>query len=610
MLTTDPIYKKPLLPVITIRNTLNTSNLYTYSSFTGTAGIITTVFPLYCSVNLSKDTQGQFVIQFEDPNKAMESTVTVNSRVFIDCGKQSGTTTRLISGLVRNKGYSRGSNGKILYTITGSSTGIRLNEILRYVVSEASKTADGITPNTADATRKADTLLATNLAPLTTDGIISIANLAANSDVETFVANLSIEYGQLQDIVNYIESQSGGQVVVDTNDLVNFRFEIKNTFQGRGFTIKNSNANQGNDDADDTMYLRGKNWSYDDDFFIPDYSNKITAIMRGNPRPSSPLDLGFVSANSFTVQSTVEYAVKFRPPHTRFTPGDVYVVASQWSNGVANLLPVTVWLKICRDSGGVPVDVGGIMAVVELFPTNFQDPIPTVYTTETSVLINDEWFFNSTTSAAADFYLDTTKDYWLIFSNSNLGINANYRLSIGRNMNATVSPGIITHSANFSTAFNGGSGWVAAAAGNQFLPCFGIDRYRSAPFTIWDPKATQSIQSGITGGQYIESMITESAIEIKDRDTLAKYMTTQLYNKARPTTTYNFPNVMAPNIPPFPGDPIVISDTILGFSNIGNRVVLTECGDMTYQWGDMDRGGYTAPTMLSIQATAISPRYR
>ncbi len=539
----------------------------------------------------------------------MESTVTVGSRVIIQCGKQSGSLTSLISGLIRKKGYSRGANGKILYTITGSSTGIRLNEIIRYVVSEAAKTADGITPDINDATRKADTLLETNLAQLTTDGILNITNLAVNSDVENFIANLSIEYGQLQDIINYIEQQSGGKVVVDTSDLVNFRHEIKNTFSGRGFTLKNSNANQGADDADDTMYLRGKNWTYEDSFYTPEYSNKLTAIMRGESRPSSPLDLGFLSINSFTVQSTVEYAVRFKPSHTRFTPGDIYVVASQWSNGVANVLPSPILLKICKDLPGSPVDVGGIIAIVYLFPTNFQDPLPTAYATETTTLINDEFFYCMlATAGPRDFYLDTTKDYWLIFSNQ--GMSANQRFSVGRNMNATVNPAILSHSSNFSTSGNGGSSWILAAPGAQFLPAFGVGRYRSIPYTMWDPKAVQNVQSGKTAGQYIESMITESAIEIKDRNALANYMITQLYNKARPQTSYNFPTVMAPNIPPFPGDPIIISDDVLGLSTTGNQVVLTSCGDMTYQWGEMDRGGYSAPTILSLNAIGTHPRYR
>jgi len=607
LLTTDPIYKKPLLPVITIKNTANSSTLYTYSSFTGTATGITTVFPLYCSVNLSKDTHGEFTIQFDDPNKTMESTITVGSRVQIDCGKQSGSTTRLISGLVRKKGYSRGSNNRILYTITGSSTGVRLVEIIRYVVSEATKLADGVTPDSTDATRKADTLLETNLAPLTTDGIISIANLATNSDVEGFVSNLSIEYGTLQDIVNYIEQQSGGQLIVDTSDLANFRFEIKNTFFGKGFTIKNSNSNQGSDDADDTMYLRGKNWTYEDDFYTPNYSNKLTAIMRGKNRPSSPFDLGFLATNSITVSSTTEYAVKFKPSHTRFTPGDVYVVGSQWSNGVANVLPIAIYLKICTDNAGVPTNAGGVIARVVLFPTNFQDPLPTAYTIESTTLINDEYMYNNlATAGPRDFYLDTTKDYWIIFSND--GMTSNHRFSIGRNDTITLPPVMMHHTTNFSTLTAGGSSYVATPSPR--LPSFGIDRYRSTPYTIYDPKAAQNIQSGITGGQYIESMVTESAVEITARESLARYMIGQLYDKARPTTTYSFLLVTAPNIPIFPGDPIVISDSVLGFSTTGNQVLLTTCGDMSYQWGEMDRGGYTAPTNLSIQAITTSPRYR
>ena len=116
------------MPVITIKNTANNATLYTYNSFTDSG---TTDKVLYCSVNLSQNTQGQFVVQFEDQNKSLESTVTVGSRVQIDCGKQSTALTRLISGLVRKKGYARGANNKVLYTISGSSTAIRLNELLR-----------------------------------------------------------------------------------------------------------------------------------------------------------------------------------------------------------------------------------------------------------------------------------------------------------------------------------------------------------------------------------------------------------------------------------------------------------------------------------------------
>ena len=446
MLTTDPLYHRPLLPVITIKNTANNATLYTYNSFTDSG---TTDKVLYCSVNLSQNTQGQFTVQFEDQNKSLESTITVGSRVQIDCGKQSSSLTRLISGLVRKKGYARGANSKVLYTISGSSTAIRLNELLRYVVSEAAKTADGITPDKTDASRKADTLLAANLGQLTADGILSIANLAANSDVETFIASLSIEYGQLQDIVNYIEQQSGGQVVVDQNDLVNFRYEIKNNLTGRGFTIKNDNVNRANDDADDTMYLVGKNWSYEDDFYTSsNYANKVTAIMRAEPRPSSPLDLGFVDTNAFTCTDAQEYALKFRPTHTRITPGDIYVVGAQWGTSYN-----TIQLSICKDAGTVPLNANGIVGIYEYFPTNFESPVEAGYDIHLSKLINDGYCYNRSDAAPGDFYLDTTKDYWLIF---NRMFFTGGHFTVGRNMYATVSPNLIVHTSNFANLTNGG----------------------------------------------------------------------------------------------------------------------------------------------------------
>ena len=609
MLTTDPLYYKALLPVITIKNTANSTTLYSYSSFTGaaTGTGLTNVFPLFCSVNLSKDTQGQFVIQFEDQSRVIESAgITVGSRVLVDCGKQSSSLTRLISGLVRKKGYARGADDKVLYTITGSSTAIRLNEILRYVVSEAAKTADGITPDKTDATRKADTLLATNLAQLTSDGIISIANLATNSDVETFIANLSIEYGQLQDIVNYIEQQSGGQVVVDQNDLVNFRYEIKNNLTGRGFTIMNSNTNQANHDADDTMYLVGKNWSYDDDFYSPDYSNRITAIMRAEPRPSQPLDLGFVSTNVFTCTTGVEFAVKFRPTHTRITAGDVYVVGAQWTT--SSLFPQEPILYICKDSGtGVPLNTNGVVGAIGYFRSNFGYPLETTYTTGLTKLINDSWIYNSSIGAPEDIYVDTTRDYWIIFAKM---AGTGVQFSVGKNTYATLSPNIMTHTSNFADIANGGSSWVAAAAGNNYLPCIGIDRYRATPYTMWDPKAARSIVSGYSSGKFSEYMATETAIQITTRDSMIRHLASQLYTKTKPTTSYNFPSVLAPNIPPFPGDPIIISDDILGLSTSGNQIALTTCGDMSYQWGNMGSGSYEAPTVLSIQATGSHPRYR
>ena len=606
MLTTDPLYYRPLLPVIAIKNTANNTILYTYNSFTDTG---TTDKVLYCSVSLSQNTHGEFTIQFEDQNKSLESTVTVGSRVQIDCGKQSTSLTRLISGIVRKKGYSRGANNKVLYTISGSSTGIRLNELLSYAVSEARKAADGITPDKTDISRKADTLLAANLNQLTADGILSISNLAVNSDVETFIADLRIEFGELQDLANYISNQSGGEVVVDTTDLVNFRYEIKNTFFGRGFTIKNWNDNKANDDADDTMYLRGKNWSYEDDFYKSnDYASSLTAILQADPRPSNPADLGVITSPppSTAVSSSREIAAKFRPTHTRFIPGDIYMALIYWSFSSATLTPFPIIVRVCEDTGGLPQDANGIVASIVFSAEVFPDPLPnTGVITDNVRLVNEGFYVNNFTGQADDFYLDTTKDYWLILTNS--GITGDERVSWCRNELVTGgTTNMVQHTANFSTSINGGSSWTTIP--NTYA--FAMGRYRSMSLSMWDPKAIQATQSGLTNGLKVESLIQDAPIQTKTTDSMYRRLSGELYDRSRPKTIYNFPSVISPNIPPFPGDPIVISDTILGLSTIGNPVVLTTCGDMTYQWGNLGSGGYEAPTILNINAIGVHSRYR
>lgn len=605
MLTTDPIYKKALLPVITIKNTANSSTLYSYSSFAGTATGITTAFPLYCSVSLSQNTHGEFSIQFHDPNEAMENTVTVGSRVQIDCGKQSGSTTRLISGLVRKKGYSRGGDHKLLYTISGSSTGIRLNELVTYQKSEAAKLADGITLDTTDATRKADTLLASVLAPLTNDGVLSIANLAANSDVETFIANLAIEYGEMQDAINYIEDQSGGETIVDTTDLVNFRYEIKNTLQGRGFTLKNSRANEANDDADDTMYLRAKNWSYEDDFFKSSaYANRLYAILQPENRPGNRIDLGFISIlNLDYSEAGRQLAFKFKPTHTRHFASDFMFVGVLYQASIANLPPSDQQVIICKDVAGSP---GGTVALVTFNAEQFRDPVPLLPLQDNDYQIHvGDAIVNIADSTIGQTYLDTTQNYWFIIDLA--AGQSGTRLLIGRNQLATGSNYKINTGPSFAGPGGGGTSWGALTANTGAIA---VGRYRSHSLVMWDPKAVQAVSSGLTAGQYVDTVLTDLGSSVTTFESMYRHLANQMYITPKPRTVYNFPAVLAPNIPPFPGDPIVISDTILGLSTSGNQVMLTTCGDMTYQWGSMDRGDYQAPTILNINAIGVHPKYR
>jgi hypothetical protein len=604
LITTDPIYFKPLLPVITIKNSANNATLYTYNSFTDSG---TTDKVIFCSVKLSQNTHGEFTVQFEDVNKSLESTVTVGSRVQIDCGKQSSSLIRLISGLVRKKGYSRGANNKVLYTIQGTSTGIRLNERVTYQKSEAAKLPTG-QYDVTDASRKADTLLASSLVGLTADGILSIANLAANSDVETFITSLSIEYGEFQDLVNYIEDQSGGELIVDTNDLVHFRHEIKNNLFGRGFTIKNSRTNAANDDADDTMYLINKNWSYEDDFYkSANYANRVYAILS----PAGTIDKPIAGDVTTFRNSDNEFARKFRPQHSHFLPGDISVCCS--STVDEDVYKIPTWrFRVCKNESGtnIPMGAGGVVANVDFQGDQFVNSFRSdVFVTDLDWR-NEQTFYDPSGIRIESFDLSTSEDYWLILSDDNALTFATGTKWLAWATDATftdVGEMMIT-SKGASSNSSGGTGWGTVGGGPVAL--LELPIRRSISFAMWDPKAVQAVQSGLTAGLYTDAVLSDLSSQVKTKDSMYRHLSGQLYNMVKPRTTYNFSSVTAPNIPPFPGDPIVISDTILGLSTSGKQVALTTCGDMTYQWGSMERGNYEAPTVLNIQAVAVHPKYQ
>jgi hypothetical protein len=240
----------------------------------------------------------------------------------------------------------------------------------------------------------------------------------------------------------------------------------------------------------------------------------------------------------------------------------------------------------------------------------FSGPVPIPVPTDGSYELRNEQIFlsNSLGDTRIDSYnLDTSFDYWLICSNQ--GISGNYRFGWGRDSVGTTALGMSkTHSSTFSTNTDGGANWVDDIGGNK--AAFEVGRYRSHSFVTYDPKAMQAVSSGLTAGQVVETVLSDISPQIRTRQSMYRHLSNQLYNTVRPRTVYNFPSVLAPNIPPLPGDPIVIDDTILGFSEPGNQVVLTICGDMTYQWGNMGSGNYEAPTILNIQAIGVHPRYR
>lgn len=586
MFTTDPIYRHPLIPRITIKSFDDATTYYTYDPWTDSG---TTTKAVACDVNLSQNHQGIFTVQIEDETDAISSNVKLGNRMIIECGKQSIQMTRLISGVVRHVGYSRGADRKRLLTLSGSSTAIRLNETIIYADRTARKLAqDGITLDITDPNMKADVLLESLLG--TVGGGPVGTGLSTRSDVENFIASVKIEFGEAQDACNTVEEQSNGEVFVDVNDVIQFRHLFQPMVSGKGFTIKNKFAT--NDNADDTMYLRGKNWDFTKSCFKSDgYSNRIYGLLP----PEEVPELANIEGGAIANNTPNEWAFKFRPPHSHWLPGDLYIVAQSFNNNAtAPIEAPKTRFRICTDAGGVPTNVAGVIANIEFDKEAFGNlPATTGSVFSPITVSNQQQFFSSANTSIASFDLDTTLDYWLIFSDDYTLSN---RYTSWKTDTSRAAINIKTHSTNLSTNSAGGSSWVDSL---QIPPFYAMPRQRAEAFECSDPKALSAV--GIT----IDSTLANVSNTIKTREAMYRYMVNQLYYMARPRVNFNMATVTAPNIPIFPNDPILISDSVMGFSTAGTQAVMTTCGDITYSWSI---GNYQAPTILSIQPVS-NPTY-
>ena len=395
--------------------------------------------------------------------------------------------------------------------------------------------------------------------------------------------------------------------MVDTSDLVHFRYEIKNNLFGRGFTITNSNTNRAYHDADDTMYLVNKNWTYEDDFYkSSNYANRFYALFPSESNPPLPALTGQTIQNGGTILPASEVATKFKPPHSHWLPGDVLVYgdAAYRNDSVVTIQPSTVRFRISADNGGNPS--GSVIVNIDFSMSDMQNANNAGWVASTS-WIDKGTFLNSSNTILSSFDLDTTKYYWLILSDDNCAPTDNSGPRF--RWYCTTNSGIgMTASFGTSSNSSGGSGWSSNALAGTVG--YALPVRRSHSFFMYDPKAMQAVSSGLTAGLSTNTLLTDASSQVTSFDSMYRFMQQQTYNLARPRTTYSFPTVTAPNIPPFPGDPIIISDDILGLSTTGNQVVLTTCGDMSYQWGNQGSGGYNAPTKLSINAIGVHARYR
>jgi hypothetical protein len=208
--------------------------------------------------------------------------------------------------------------------------------------------------------------------------------------------------------------------------------------------------------------------------------------------------------------------------------------------------------------------------------------------------------------------LDTTKNYWLVMADygSSTAGNGRYDKWFYR---STSTGSISQHSfpTNIVPGINTtlGTGWAAPTTS---LMWFAMPKRRSQAFQAYDNKAVVALSGGTTRAGYITSTLSSIPSYIKNKEAMYKYLSTQLYNMCRPQAVYNTATVTAPNVPILPGDPIMISDSVLGFSASGSTPTMTVCGDMNYSWGSPGGQGmtYEAPTILSIQPVGAVSRYR
>lgn len=639
MLTSDPIYLKPYKPAIYINNTGNSTNYYTYDPWTDT-GVDNK--PTHLSLSLSENTHGKFVCQIEDGGRTLNrNNINKGARFIVKVGKYSTGMTQVLSGLVREVADSRGGDRKDIYTLIGSSTSIRNNERVIYYVKQAAKLlSDGITIDITDPNMQAVKLLVAayggsysinpNYGSEGNLGIINISSTSANSKVLNFIADMNIEFGEIQDAVNVIEEQSSSELIINSTDGVNLRYELTAATGGRGFTIKNKTYRITgiDDDADDTMYLIRKNWKYSDSVYKSDsYANRISGILAAEEAPTKADELtsdgsGYnPNGNNFYNTGINCIARKFRPTHAHCYPSDFYLGLTEvFGNTSIGKKPFPALFAIVSASGGIsPSGQAPIVCISFLASSGFQSS-GTQY--DGAVIVNKGTFFDGSTGnnlAVQEIYLDTQKDYWMVMTPVNTqGIlsdadqkNVLWWYDTNSNITDGVATAPVTAINRGGPISTVGTGWTIASVANP--PLMAMPRIRSQSIVMHDPKAIKNLGSGLsTGGTPIEAHLPAFPSIIKTREAGYSYAVNQLYYMAKPRANYSIPQVTAPNICPLPGDPIVISDTVLGFSTVGNKVIFTRCGDMSLSWGSLDGSGFTyeAPTKLNINPVGNIPRYK
>lgn len=594
MLTTDPKYWKGYQPKIEVKNLGNSSTYYTFDPFND----VTTNKVVYARVDLGMDHHGTFEIQIENANQGVDDVNIKNGqRVFMNLKKDASLSYNLVlSGLIRKTGTTRGRGGEALYNIVGSSTAIRLNEIVLNVDTHPAILGDGMTIDITDTNFKADNLLQAQLAGVTADGVITAANLAANSDVETFIPSFKVNFGEAQDGCNLIENITNAEVFTGTDDIIVLRSRLQPFAAGRGFVLKDIQGTQ--DDADITGYIDGTPEYFESCYKSDGYANQNYGILPGTSEDG--VDRG-VYTTGVSDNGIYEYAVSFKPTHSVFKAGDIFIGAFYVDSGGTGT-GVPVYFRLCKDASGVPQNVSGVFANLLFPPDAFGEPDPGTHASPVTVS-NNYKMYDDSLGEIESVILDTTHNYWLIFADyADTSGPSHYTAWAGNNFYGSITGK--RHTTSFSTWSDGGGSWVNQAF---TLPRFSMPIRRAIGFACADPKGIAAVGSGLgtPGGNTISSVQSDLPASVKGKAQIQKYLVNQMYASAKPQIRWNNLVISSPNIPILPNDPLLIVDSTLGFSSAGAPAHVATTGNMSYEFGERGGDGNNLVSSMNLRIEPV-----
>lgn len=568
--TADSVYSDTLVPKIVIKSLNKRTTYYSFNPFTwnNAAGGIT-----YCSLGLGTNQHGQFEIEFEDADKTIDDTLVKSpARCYIYFGKSESNFNLMLSGMIRQAGYTRGCEDNLLYNVSGFGSGIRINERILDVNEAPTKTTrDGVTIDPTDhnfhANRLVDNTLddsgffPENITSSTVEGTGGLAHINSSgteleSPIEDFIPGLVSRFQEMGDAQNQIEDYTGARVYVDTDDRIQLQPLMAPYSARYGFMITTNP--QDSDSADNTMYVIEdysfvNSWQKD-----AGYSSGMYGILPADTVPESD---HFTDNTYYWENKTVEVAQRLRlttnPNWRIFAAVEAVGMANTSSENTVR----TRW-RLAYDDNGAPGEVfanrymyanqnyntaDGGMQTIEIMGRGSND-----------ISVNDYyWLIFSSVNA-------TATEYWRWFTN---------RLVDQRGESMTAAPGT-------STATDAGSGWTATPGYSQMIV---TTRFKAEPFGILDEKA-------INENILIESVAQGFPQQITSKLAASKYLVGLMQYSARPRRVFQFPNLTVPNQPVFPGDIAYIVDSRFNFSTSGNPVVSGTITDLNYTFGVKNAG--------------------